>query len=356
MGRSVINIDWIVVTTVVILLCLGLVTLLSIDSTYFYQQVFLALLGIVVLIFFTRVEFNLYYYLDKLIYIGVVVLLILTFLGPDVRGATRWLELFGFRLQPSELVKPFFILSIASLLIRYPPTKIKYILLHSLLFMVPFLLIFRQPDLGNALIFTSIWLILLIIAGIPAMYLFFGMASIAIFSPLIYKLLRDYQRNRLLTFINPLLDPQGAGYNALQSMIAVGSGKLIGRGFGRGTQSLLKFLPERHTDFIFASFTEEFGFIGSFVILSLFFLLLWRLLSQAEVYKNDQLVHLYTIGLFVQLFVHLVINVGMNMGLLPITGITLPLVSYGGSSLIALCIGFGIYLSAMRSLRTKTFV
>lgn len=356
MGRQAFYFDWVVFTTVAILLCLGLVTLLSIDPAYFYQQILIAFLGICALILFTRIDFSLYHDLDKFIYIGSVAFLLLTYLGPNVRGATRWLELAGFRLQPSELIKPFFMISVSSLLIRYPPTKIKHLVFHLLLFVIPFLLIFRQPDLGNALIFTSIWLALLIIAGIPILFVILGTGTVAILSPLIYNLLRDYQKNRLLTFINPLLDPRGAGYNALQSMIAVGSGKFIGRGFGRGTQSLLKFLPERHTDFIFASFTEEFGFVGSFVLLALFFLLLWRLLKQAEAHKSDVLVHLYIIGLFIQIFTHLVINVSMNMGLLPITGITLPLVSYGGSSLVALCIGLGIYFSAIRSLRTKAII
>jgi rod shape determining protein RodA len=236
-------------------------------------------------------------------------------------------------------------------MVRYPPVKIKNILLHTGLFAVVFLIIVRQPDLGSALVYLSMWLGLLVLAGIPLKYIIGAISLGGISLPIIYELLHDYQKKRISTFLNPLLDPKGAGYNAIQAMISVGSGQLFGRGFGRGTQSLLRFLPERHTDFIFASFSEEFGLIGSLVLLLIFFFMFLRLLKQASRKVNEPLAYLYISGLFIMLFTHVVINVGMNIGIVPITGITLPFVSAGGSSLITVFIGLGIYVSAIQRQR-----
>ncbi len=266
-----------------------------------------------------------------------------TFLGPQVRGATRWLEIGSFRLQPSELAKPFFLVSISSLLVRYPPMTLKRIGMHMTLVALPFILVFQQPDLGNALIYLTSWLAMILLSGIPLIAIILGGVITGIILPLSSYFVKEYQKQRILTFLDPLLDPHGAGYNSIQAMIAVGSGRLLGSGFGRGTQSLLQFLPERHTDFIFASFTEEFGFVGAAALIAIFYLMLWQLLRHAFRVREQLFAHLYIVGLFALLLGHFVINVGMNIGLLPITGITLPLVSYGGSSLLAIFIGLGIY-------------
>ena len=348
MGRRAFNFDWVIFITVILLVSLGLVTLLSIEPNSFYQQLVFALLGFGLFLIFSRIDFRWYRYLDTYIYAGVILVLLLTYLGPDVRGATRWLAIGSFRLQPSELVKPFFILAISGFLTRIPPINWKRILFHGAIYILPFLLIFKQPDLGNSLIFTSVWLGLIIISGIPARFLVLGVFVLGAFIPLSLNLLHGYQRQRLETFLSPTLDPRGTGYNALQSMIAVGSGEIFGRGFGRGTQSLLKFLPERHTDFIFATLTEEFGLAGGVLLLALFLILLWRLIKTAHIRQEGMLPHLYLMGLFIQLFTHVIINIGMNMGLVPITGITLPFVSYGGSSLISMFIGMGVATAAMQ--------
>lgn len=351
MGRRVFTLDWVVFATIVVLTTLGLVTQLSISSLYFYQQLIYGVLGVGLFFIFSRIDFGIYAYLTKFILMGSILFLLLSYLGPNVRGATRWLELGVVRIQPSEFVKPFFILGLSSLIISFPLTKLRHILMHSGVFLIFFFLVFRQPDLGNGIIYMAMWLGLMIVGGVPIRYLLGGILSVILLGPTIYNLLHEYQRLRIITLLSPEIDPQGAGYNALQSMISVGSGQLLGRGFGRGTQSLLQFLPERHTDFIFATFAEEFGFLGAGILLLLIFILLYRMLKQAEKLNSEDVAHLFIVGLFIQISVHVIINVGMNLGILPVTGITLPFVSYGGSSLLATYMSFGIYMSALRYAR-----
>lgn len=347
MGKHGHYFDWIVFIPALLLVSLGLVTLLSIDRSIFYQQLFFFGTGLLLFWLFLKIDFSIYPYLDWIIYTFGIVFLLTAFLGPNVRGATRWLEIGGFRLQPSEIFKPFYLLAISSLLVRFPPVKFKNMLYHAGLFIIPFFLIFRQPDLGNAVIYLCIWLSLLLVAGLQAWVFISGVMITTVTIPLTYELLHYYQKLRILTFLNPYLDPKGAGYNAIQSMIAIGSGELFGRGFGRGTQSLLKFLPERHTDFIFASFVEEFGFLGGIILLVIFFIFLWRLLRFSTGSVSSQ-VFLFRIGTFILFFTQVIINIGMNMGILPITGITLPFVSYGGSSLLSFWIVLGMYISSGR--------
>ncbi len=353
MGRRAYFIDWVVLVLALLLLCLGLATLLSIQTSLFYQQLVFAVIGIVLFYLFSKIDFEMYQYLDKFIYAGCLVFLLMTFLGPNIRGATRWLEIAGVRLQPSEMIKPFLLVSFANMMAKYSMEKFKSVILMLGLFLPPFLLVFKQPDLGNAVVYFLMWASMLYTSGLGIVYLFTGVFILLISIPLAQGLLQVYQKNRLVTFFNPLVDPQGVGYNAIQSMIAVGAGGLFGRGFGRGTQSLLKFLPERHTDFIFASYTEEFGFVGAFILLVIFGLLFWRLLKMAQKYRDRPVVYIYISGLFMQMFIQLVVNIGMNMGILPITGITLPFISLGGSSLLATFIGLGIYNSALQQPRSS---
>ena len=349
MGRHGRYFDWLVFIPALLLVLLGLVTLLSIERAFFYQQLLFLSGGLLLFWLFFKIDFSIYPYLDKIIYVGSTLFLLTAFLGPNVRGATRWLELGGFRMQPSEILKPLYLLAFSSFLYRYPPTKFKNVLYHTGFFIVPFLLIFKQPDLGNSIVYVSVWVSLLLVAGLPNWVFIAGFLVTGISAPLIYELLQYYQKLRLLTFMDPFLDPKGAGYNAIQSMIAIGSGQLFGRGFGRGTQSLLKFLPERHTDFIFASFTEEFGFVGGIVLLALFLVLLWRMLTSAHTKQVINTAFFFRMGTFVLFFTQIIINAGMNMGILPITGITLPFVSYGGSSLLSLWVTLGIFMSAANS-------
>jgi rod shape determining protein RodA len=219
----------------------------------------------------------------------------------------------------------------------------------------PALFVFLQPDLGSCLVIVFIWLGMVFAKGVKARWLVSGLAFLALFLPLSWHFLKDYQRQRIYNFLQPQNDPLGSGFNVIQSIITVGSGKIFGRGLGRGTQSQLRFLPERHTDFIFASLAEEIGFLGVIVLLSLFFFLLWRILIVA---KNaaDSFAYFICLGVFNLIFIQVFINIGMNLGILPITGITLPLISYGGSSLISTMICLGLVSSLSRLEEKKEIV
>jgi len=280
------------------------------------------------------------------LYISSLFLLVVSYTGPAIRGATRWVSLGGMQLQPSELVKPFLLLFFAWAMKRWPPKTVMHIGMHTGLFLIPFFLVLRQPDLGSSIVYSVMWLAMMIAAGLPFRYVATAAVIGALLLPLGWQGLHDYQRDRVLTFINPGQDPRGAGYNAIQSTIAVGSGQFFGRGLGRGTQSHLRFLPEYHTDFIFATLVEELGFLGGSILLVSYGVLLWRIIRPLVYGVTSAVVpFVYSVGLFSMILIQMVINAGMNMGLVPITGITLPLVSYGGSSLFSLAVSYGVLWS-----------
>jgi len=250
------------------------------------------------------------------------------------------------QIQPSELVKPFLLLAFSSFLMRFPPRNLKNILIQTVLFLIPFALVFRQPDLGSSIVYFCMWISMLFAYGMPFWILIIGAVLTAISSPLMWMFLAPYQKMRILTFLDPMHDPGGVGYNAMQSMIAVGSGSFFGRGLGLGTQSHLSFLPEFHTDFIFATLIEELGFLGGVLLLGLYALLLWRLIQPFFKSRiDDHFAYIYSIGLLSMLLSQIAINSGMNMGIIPITGITLPLISYGGSSLLSIMTSFGLLMA-----------
>lgn len=349
MGKYTANFDWI---GAILLLCLGLMGLflmLTIGLNVFTQQLLYLILGFILLFVFSTIDPVLLWWFAPYGYVVGIVLLMLSYLGPNIRGATRWIVIGGAQLQPSELAKPLFLLAFAYLMTKYSPRQLKFLPLHIVLFIVPFLLVFKQPDLGSGLVYASSWIAMLLAGGLPIVILIAAVGLGVLLAPLGWSHLLPYQKDRIFTFLNPALDPKGAGYNALQAMIAVGSGQLIGRGLGRGTQSQLRFLPEHHTDFIFATLIEELGFIGGIVLFILYILLLLRIIMPFIVGKiSDVRVFLYSFGLFAMLFAQIFINAGMNMGIIPITGITLPFVSYGGSSILTLCISFGILWALQR--------
>jgi rod shape determining protein RodA len=218
--------------------------------------------------------------------------------------------------------------------------------------LVPSLLIFSQPDLGSSIILIGVSVLLMIIGDVNWKFLVSSFIAFALSIPLLWNLIKDYQRERLLTFFGSGGDPLGTGYNAIQAMIAVGSGMFFGRGLGRGTQSQLRFLPERHSDFIFASIGEEFGFLGTSLVVAVYAWLLYSIITVAQ-HTDDTVGKLICVGVFGLLLVQMFVNIGMNIGLLPITGITLPLISAGGSSLITTLLGLGMVLNiASRSKKT----
>lgn len=350
MGRFFEHIDWVSAVLIVCLSSFGLFLLLTISSTLFFQQLAYLAVALVLLVFLSHLDSMILWWAAPFGYIGSVIFLILSYLGPSIRGAQRWIMLGPAQLQPSELVKPILILAFARFMADYPPRNIKNVGILAGLFLIPFFLVFKQPDLGSSLVYTGFWLSMIIAAGFPVLVFAVVSAIGGLFLPFAWHLLAQYQRDRILTFLHPTLDPKGAGYNALQAMIAVGSGELFGRGLGRGTQSHLRFLPEFHTDFIFATLIEELGFAGGLVLLLGYGVLLWRIISPlVRGVVVDVFPFVYSVGLFSTILTQIFINTGMNMGLIPITGITLPFVSYGGSSLLSLSLSFGFLWALQRT-------
>ncbi len=343
MGRNAFNFDWLTALTLFFLGSFGLFVLLTIGSEFFVQQLIYLVIGFLLLFLFSIIDSTLLWWFAPIGYVLGNVFLLLSYLGPSIRGATRWILIFGAQFQPSELSKPFFLLAFAYFIHRYSPRQIKNIPILFALFALPFLLIFKQPDLGTGLVYASFWLASMLAGGLPVGLLVIAGSLGALFMPFFWGHLADYQKSRIFTFLNPALDPKGAGYNALQAMIAVGSGQLFGRGLGRGTQSHLRFLPEYHTDFIFATLIEELGFIGGIVLLATYAILLFRIIYPCIRGKiHDARVFIFSFGLFAMLLSQIFINAGMNMGIIPITGITLPFISYGGSSILSLSVSFGL--------------
>jgi rod shape determining protein RodA len=277
--------------------------------------------------------------------IGVAMLVAVIFFGETGKGAQRWLDLGLFRFQPSELLKLALPMMIAWYLVdqRLPPSYSR-LLGAGAITLLPVLLIAKQPDLGTALLVASAGIFALFLAGISWRLIALLGALLAALGPAIWYLMRDYQRQRVLTFLNPENDPLGAGYHIIQSKIAIGSGGLGGKGWLNGTQSHLEFLPERHTDFIFAVFSEEFGLAGVLALLGLYLFIILRGLYIAT-QAQDTYGRLLAGSLSLVFFVYLFVNTGMVTGLLPVVGVPLPLISYGGTSLVTILAGFGILMS-----------
>lgn len=287
-----------------------------------------------------------------LIYLIALVLLVISLMSSSVRGINAWINFGSIRLEPSEFAK----LAVVILLAKYFSQKhaeiyrIHHIVASGVYAMVPALLVLKQPDLGSAFIFFAIWLSMLLAVGIKRkhlMIIFFSAILVASVAWLVF--LQPYQKNRITSFLNPYLDPKGEGYSVIQAKTAIGSGMTWGNGFGQGTQSRFGFLPEAHTDFAFASFGEQFGFAGILVLFAAFFMFLLRVGGIGFRAKNN-FAKLFSVGFIAFVFSHVVINAGMNLGLMPITGIPFPFLSYGGSFLISLSLGIGLLESIkMRS-------
>jgi rod shape determining protein RodA len=281
-----------------------------------------------------------------LYFLGVILLLGVIFLGSHSMGAKRWLQLPGLpRFQPAELMKLVMPMMIACYFANksLPPT-LKNVIIVLLLILLPTLLIAKQPDLGTALLVAGSGIFVLFLAGLRWRFIGLFVIVVALAAPLLWYFMHDYQRQRVLTFIDPLRDPLGAGWNIIQSQTAIGSGGIYGKGWLNGTQSHLDFLPESSTDFIVAVAGEEFGLIGLSLLLILYLLVIVRGLYIA-VKAQDTFTRLLAGSLVLTFFVYVFVNVGMVTGLLPVVGIPLPLISYGGTSLVTLMIGFGMLMS-----------
>ena len=325
-------------------LLIGLLALGGMSPALLVSQLVFLGIGLLAFWFFSHFDYLNHQYLLKHYAVGGLVLLLLPFLfGIATRGAVRWIPLGSFTLQPSEIIKPFLILILAWFLSRSAPKllELKTGLIYLGLLAVPALLIFKQPDLGSALVVAAIWLVMLLMSKAPKTYLVILLLLAAVVSPLTWRFLADYQKQRLTSFIDPYADPKVSGYQLIQSVVAVGSGGFLGRGLGHGFQSQLNFLPERQTDFVFATIAEELGTLGAGTLLVLYALLLLRLLKIAK-NTSDNFSFLIVIGVFALMTIQGMVNIGMNLGLMPITGVTLPLVSAGGSSLLTTLICLGL--------------
>ncbi|MEK7088036.1 MAG: FtsW/RodA/SpoVE family cell cycle protein [Patescibacteria group bacterium] len=292
--------------------------------------------------------------LFSLFLFGCGLLLVLFFFG-TTRGIHGWLDFGALSIQPAEPVKLILILILAKYFSRrhIEIAHMKHILISGCYAGILFFLVLLQPDFGGALVIASVWFGMVLLSGISKRHLL-GVLLVAALSGLFLwtYIFKDYQKQRLVTFLHPLTDIRGSGYNAYQSMIAVGSGELLGKGVGYGTQSRLQFLPEYETDFIFAAFAEEWGFVGVLILFLCYAVVMWRILLHA-MHGLSNFEILYGLGFAILIAAQVLIHVGMNVGLLPVTGITLPFVSYGGTSLFTLFAGLGI-LMGQRAYRRTT--
>lgn len=351
--KSLIGIDLGLMIPVFILVTLSLVTLFSLNVNFFKGQFAIFALSLFVFFVVSQTHYKILTLYARPIYIASIILLtLILFVGIESRGSVRWFEFFGFRFQFSEVLKPFLAISLASYFTTIKSINYKNFI-NIFLFLSPIaLLIFFQPDLGNAILYFLVVFLTTIYAGFSIKYFLFSGIPLVILAPILWGFLHDYQRQRVLTFINPTVDPLGTSYNIIQSIIAVGSGEIFGKGIGLGTQSGLRFLPERQTDFIFATISEQLGLIGVLIILVCFGLILYRI-WQIYLETDDRFCKIFCAVVFFAFLTQFFVNIGMNIGLLPIVGVTLPFVSYGGSSLLSNFIFLGFINAISKSAKER---
>jgi rod shape determining protein RodA len=352
-GQKFMRVPWYVIAVMALIVAIGLASLYSVAGGSFspwgerHVVRFLGGTGLMLLI--AVVPRNLWLGLANPAYLGALVLVgAVLFIGTEGGGAKRWLSVGGITFQPSELMKLALVLTLARYYQWLGPERVS----HPLWMIAPILIIaapvgltLLQPDLGTAVLLSVIGLAIMFLAGVQILYFLGGGVSAAVALPYVWSMLHPYQRKRLEVFLNPETDPLGAGYHIAQSKIALGAGGLTGRGFMQGTQSQLDFLPEKRTDFIFTMFAEEWGFVGSVVLISLFALLTVMLLSMAS-RCTSPFSRLVIAGTAVMIFVYAFINVAMVSGLVPVVGVPLPLVSYGGTSMLTVLMAVGLSMCA----------
>ena len=350
------GIDWILVLAIVPLTAAGLVTMNSFvtDSNFFFgRQIIWVAISFIVFFALSLIDFKFLRRTQVIVWLFVIAVALLGSLfvfGSVVKGAQSWFSFGIFSVQPAELVKLVLILVLAKYFSRrhVEIRNIRHIIVSGAYAALLFLLVLVQPDFGSALIIFLVWFGMVMVSGISKKHLLmvFVVGALA-FGLMWTAVLQPYQKSRVLSFLHPLQDIQGTGYNAYQSTIAVGSGQVVGKGIGYGTQSRLEFLPEYETDFMFAAFSEEWGFIGVIILFILFGIVIWRILANANRGATN-FEALFGIGLAIMIIAHFAVHVGMNIGLLPVTGITIPFMSYGGTHLLVTFAGLGILMGMRR--------
>lgn len=328
----------------------GFFSLLGIKQSLAFTQLINIFISIILFILIKKIGRNFFKSNVTFFYWLFIFLLIFTYIiGIEVKGSKRWIDLYFFNFQASEFFKVFFIIFLADFFSKnYKDiSRIKTLIASLFYFFLPTLIIFKQPDLGNAIIYVLIFLTIIVFSGVPKKALFYLFTIFLLSLPLLWLMLKNYQRDRILSFFNPNLDQKGTAYNMIQSIITLGSGKLFGRGLGLGTQSRLYFLPENRTDFAFASLIEQFGFFGGLVNLLMYLLISIYIFKKALNFyfkreDDSQFNFLFVIGFFAYFIFQVFINIGMNLGILPVAGVVLPFISYGGSAIVSLMVGFAL--------------
>ena len=351
--QKVKKLDFILIFCIILLSAISLLVMYSTDGgeiLYHTKSHFIKLLTffclMMVISFF---NIKIWHITSYFIYFIIILLLIwVSVYGIKVSGSQRWINLYFIVLQPSELMKIGIILCLAKYYHRLKIENVNSfttIIVSLSIIIIPIILVLSQPDLGTSILIALSGLIVLWLGGVKMKYFFISLIGFLISLPFIISFLKPYQKMRILTFLDPDRDPLGAGYQIIQSKIAIGSGGITGKGFLKGTQSYLEFLPEKHTDFIFTLFSEEFGFVGSICLLLLYSIIIIRIIRIGAISRSN-FAKLFCFGFAFAIFIYIVVNLSMVLGLLPIVGSPLPILSFGGSSLLATMIGFGIVLSA----------
>jgi len=353
------GIDWILFSSIMPLLGAGLVTMYAFmgNNQFFVHQVVWILISISAFFVLSELDFRFLrstWVSVTFFSLSFIALISLFLIGKVSHGASSWFSFGAFSLEPADPAKLVLIILLAKYFSRrhIEIRNVRHIIVSGFYTFVMFSLILVQPDLGSALIVFLIWLGMIMVSGVSKKHLLImGFVGLVVVAGLWHFGLHDYQKARIENFIHPLADIQGAGYNAYESTIAVGSGQFLGKGVGYGTQSRLKFLPEYQTDFVFAAFAEEWGFVGVLFLLFFFGILIWRIIKSAMAGATNFEI-LYGAGVAIYFLVHLIINIGMNMRLLPVTGTPLPFVSYGGSHIFTEFVALGILMGMRRYNRT----
>lgn len=355
------KLDWLLVLFVLPILAAGLVTMKSFVATdtgdFASKQIIWVAVSFAVFLIFSFIDFGFLKRTNVLVFVFLFlsfILFLLFILGSISHGARSWFDFGFFSFQPADMMKLVLVLMLAKYFSRrhVEIRDTKHIFISFLYVLLPLVLVLLQPDFGSAIILLAIWLGMVLVSGISKMHLFLVFSAGAIMFVLLWMFVfAPYQKARITNFLNPLADIHGTGYNAFQSTIAVGSGQIFGKGLGFGTQSRLKFLPEPQADFIFAAFSEEWGLIGSGLILILYTLVIWRILYIASLGSSNFEI-LFGMGIAIFFMSHILVNIGMNLGLMPVTGIPLPFMSYGGSHLVVEFMGLGILMSMRRYARS----
>lgn len=347
------RVNWIVVLMVALISSIGVVALYSAAggsaAPWAERHALRAALGIATIVVLALVPLPVWLRLAYPTYfVALVLLMAVPFVGATQMGARRWINIGALSVQPSEVMKIALLLSLARYyhsLAADRVSELRHLLPPLAMIAIPMLLVLRQPDLGTAVLFAVLGVAIMFLAGVRPVYFAGAAIAVSAAAPLVWLRLHDYQKKRIFTFLDPGADPLGAGYHIIQAKIALGSGGLSGKGFLAGTQSKLDFLPEKQTDFIFTSFAEETGFIGAALLLAAYAVLIFLLLSMALRAKS-LFARLVGAGVALTLSLYVIINVGMTTGLVPVVGVPLPLVSYGGTAMTSMMVAIGLAMSA----------